>query len=339
MNNLLQLYDITSEFAERHRMISEFGVLGSEEEIGSVEFEYRSMQLVVSSSNISRELNRPTFRLNFSLIVMDKTVAGDARARLLSTEENIFVIGQYQDYLLQQDNDVEFEDVEVVSIDDADDYVITVAYCDFGVNFSRKGYTNAIAEPVPPVVNDIPTISGTIAIGETITATAADKDGIPIPTTTWQWQLGDGEDNWIDIEETSSSLFIDELLGNYYLRVKQIETNSEGQDIEISEEVGPVPSPAEILFPPIITGVVEVGEVLTAEAGISEGTPEPTTALQWQISDDGETEWADIEGQTSDTYTIVAGDDSKYLRVVQTETNTEGSDTAESVATAQVTTP
>ena len=66
MNNLLQLYDVTSDFAERHRMISEFGVLGSEEEIGSVDFEYRSMQLVVSSSNISRELNRPTFQLTLA---------------------------------------------------------------------------------------------------------------------------------------------------------------------------------------------------------------------------------------------------------------------------------
>jgi hypothetical protein len=341
MNNLLQLYDITSEFAERHRMISEFGVLGSEEEIGSVEFEYRSMQLVVSSSNISRELNRPTFRLNFSLIVMDKTVAGDARARLLSTEENIFVIGQYQDYLLQQDNDVEFEDVEVVSIDDADDYVITVAYCDFGVNFSRKGYTNAIAEPVPPVVNDVPTISGTIAIGETITATAADKDGIPIPATTWQWQYSaDGETEWTNIEgETEDTYVILEADGNNFLRVVQTETNSEGVDFEASAATEQVPAAPVIDGVPTITGTVEVGEELTAAAAEVTGTPTPDTTWQWQISDDGETEWADIEEQTSATYTIVSGDDSKYLRVVQTETNTEGTDSLESAATTAVVTP
>ena len=35
MNNLLELYDLTKDFADRHRMIAEFGVLGSEEEIGS----------------------------------------------------------------------------------------------------------------------------------------------------------------------------------------------------------------------------------------------------------------------------------------------------------------
>ena len=243
MNNLLQFYDSTSAFAESHRMISEFGVLGSEEEIGSVEFEYRSMQLVVSSSNISRELNSPTLRLNFSLIVMDKTIASDSRARLLSTEENIFVIGQYQDYMLQLDNDVEFEDIEVVSINDSDDYVITVAYCDFGVNFSRKGYTNSIAHPVAPIINGVPTISGTATVGETLTATSAGKYGIPIPDTTWQWQS----------------------------------------------------------------------------------------------SDDGQSSWVDISGETNSTYTIDSDDDEKYLRVVQTETNTEATDTAESLSTAQVT--
>ena len=230
MNNLLQLYDVTSSFAERHRMISEFGVLGSEEEIGSVDFKYRSMQLVVSSSNISRELNRPTLRLNFSLIIMDKTVVDDARARLISTEENIFVIGQYQDYLLQQDNDVEFEDIEVVSINDSEDYVITVAYCDFGVNFSRKGHNNTIAHPVSPIITGFPTISGTISDGETITATAAGKYGIPIPDTTWQWQSSsNGQSPWVNNSgETSSTYVIDSGDIGRYLRVVQTETNTDG---------------------------------------------------------------------------------------------------------------
>jgi hypothetical protein len=243
MNNLLQFYDSTSAFAESHRMISEFGVLGSEEEIGSVEFDYRSMQLVVSSSNISRELNSPTLRLNFSLIVMDKTVASDSRARLLSTEENIFVIGQYQDYMLQLDNDVEFEDVEVVSINDSDDYVITVAYCDFGVNFSRKGHNNSIAHPVAPILNGLPTFTGTVEVGETLTATATTlKYGIPIPETTWQWQSSqNGLDPWVDISVgTSSTYTIVSQDSGRYLRVVQIETNTEGTDTATSMSTGPV---------------------------------------------------------------------------------------------------
>lgn len=341
MNNLLQLYDVTSDFAERHRMISEFGVLGSEEEIGSVDFEYRSMQLVVSSSNISRELNRPTFQLTFSLIVMDKTVADDARARLLSTEENIFVIGQYQDYLLQHNNDVEFGDVEVVSIDNEDDYVVTVAYCDFSVNFARKGYTNAIAEPVAPILNEVPTIAGTVEVGETLTATAGDKDGIPIPVTTWQWQTSDdGSTAWADVDgETASTFLITSNENNKYIRVVQTETNSEGSDTEASVATDPVPAAPDITEAPTISGTVEVGETLTAVSGEVTGTPEPTTTWQWQISDDGSTGWTDITDETAETYVIAAGDDAKYLRVVQTETNTEGTDSLESAATTAVVTP
>ena len=176
---------------------------------------------------------------------MDKTVAGDPRARLLSTEENIFVIGQYQDYLLQQDNDVEFEDIEVVSIDDSDDYVITVAYCDFGVNFSRKGYTNAIALPVAPAITGVPTIAGTVEIGEVLTATAASATGVPIPVTTWQWQISDdGETGWANVSgETDSTYTILEEDATKYLRVVQTETNSEATDTEYSASTVQVPEP------------------------------------------------------------------------------------------------
>lgn len=247
MNNLLELYDLTKDFADRHRMVAEFGVLGSEEEIGSIDFEYRSMQLVVSSSNISRELNRPTFQLTFSLIVMDKTLADDARARLMSTEENIFVIGQYQDYLLQHNNDAEFDDVEVVSVETDGDYIITVAYCDFSVNFARKGYTNAIAEPVSPVIIGIPEITGIQEVGETLTASVSATAGIPIPTNTFQWQVSDdGETGWANIAGETGSTYV--LVSNdtgKYIRVVETATNSEGSDIEYSDAVGPITEPVQ----------------------------------------------------------------------------------------------
>ena len=340
MNNLIQLYDITKEFADDHRMITEFGVLGSEEEIGSVDFDYRSMQLVVSSSNISRELNRPTYELSFSLIVMDKTVIGDARARLLSNEENIFVIGQYQDYLLQQDIDVEFNEIEIVGIDN-DDYVNTIAYCDFSVVFSRKGYTQVIAHPEPPLITGVPTIEGTVEVGEVLTALTATHGGIPLPVTTWQWQVSDdGSTEWSDIEgETAEAFEISIDQNNKYIKVVQVETNSEGFDLQFSESTVPVPAAPEVLTAPTIGGVLEVGEILTATSGDVSGTPVPETTWQWQISDDGATEWTDITDETSVEYTILAGDDAKYLRVLQTETNELGYDALESDATEVVVTP
>lgn len=139
----MELYDLTKSFAEKHRMVNEFGVLGSEDELGSKDYDYRSMQLLVQKSNISRELNSPVYQLDLSIIVVDRVGLDDDRQMLLSTEENIFVIAQYQDYLLQHDNDVTFEDIEVVGVE-LDDYNVTTAFSNFTVRFGRKAYTNLI---------------------------------------------------------------------------------------------------------------------------------------------------------------------------------------------------
>lgn len=139
----MELYDLTKAFAEKHRMINEFGVLGSEDELSSMDYEYRSMQLLVQKSNISRELNSPVYQIDLSVIVLDKLNGDDDRAMMLATEENIFVISQYQDYMLQIDGDVSFEDIEVVSVE-MEDETVAVAFCNFTVRFGRKPYTNEI---------------------------------------------------------------------------------------------------------------------------------------------------------------------------------------------------
>lgn len=139
----MELYDLTKSFAEKHRMVNEFGVIGSEEELSTKDYEYRSMQLLVQKANISRELNSPVYQLDFSVIVVDKIDSEDDRQMMLSTEENIFVVSQFQDYLLQQDNDVTFEDIEVIGVD-LEDHTVTTAFSNFTVRFSRKPYVNEI---------------------------------------------------------------------------------------------------------------------------------------------------------------------------------------------------
>jgi hypothetical protein len=139
----MELYDLTKSFAEKHRMVNEFGVLGSEDDLGTKDYEYRSLQLLVQKSNISRELNNPVYHLELSIIVIDRINPDDDRQMMLSTEENIFVISQFQDYLLQHDNDVSFEDIEVVGVD-LEDHTVTTAYSNFTVRFSRKTFENEI---------------------------------------------------------------------------------------------------------------------------------------------------------------------------------------------------
>jgi hypothetical protein len=87
---------------------------------------------------------------------------------------------------------------------------------------------------------------------------------------------------------------------------------------------------------PTITGTPKVDLTLTATAATSSGLPTPTDTIQWQRSDDGSTGWANISGAVNTTYTAVSADEGKFLRVVQTATNSVGSATANSASTAQV---
>jgi hypothetical protein len=144
MRTLLEFYDITKAFADGHLMINEFGLLGSEEELQGLDFKHRSMQLIVANSNISRELNAPTYSIEFSVVMLDKTISGDDRAELQAIEENLFVISQFQDYLLQQDISVDFDEVDFVNVD-GEDYNIVVAYTNFNVTFERSNHNGGVA--------------------------------------------------------------------------------------------------------------------------------------------------------------------------------------------------
>jgi len=88
---------------------------------------------------------------------------------------------------------------------------------------------------------------------------------------------------------------------------------------------------------PTISGTPESGETLTATAGSVTGDPTPTNSFQWQYSFSGVGGWNDIFGANSSTYVISFFDIGYYLRVVQTATNSEGSDTSESLPTPQIT--
>ena len=143
MNNLTQLYQQIKGFAEDHLMINEFLLINSEDELSQRELNYRSMIMLPLEANLSRELSSPIYTLDFGIIIIDKTIVEDELSYIQSTEENIFIMGQLQDYLSQQGEDVEFDDVELTS-SVSDDYNITIAMTDFTVNRARKPYNRGI---------------------------------------------------------------------------------------------------------------------------------------------------------------------------------------------------
>lgn len=143
MNNLYDTYAVIKEFAQDHNMINEFVYVKSEDELRDLEFDYRSMVIMPLEANITRRLNNPIYTLDFGVVVLDKVSKGDDYESVVSTEENIFVIGQLQDYLLQQNIDSDFETIDLYTAV-GDDYNITSATADFSINIARKPYKGNI---------------------------------------------------------------------------------------------------------------------------------------------------------------------------------------------------
>jgi hypothetical protein len=143
MNNLVEFYEFVKDFAERHMMVNEFKVLGNEEELENIDPGPRVLVLIPLSSDISREGNRPIYSVEFLLLVADKADENDSLQLLSSTEENIFVIGQLQDYIQQQSKDAEFGTIEIVN-QLRDDYNITSAYTRFTMIFTRNKHGRPI---------------------------------------------------------------------------------------------------------------------------------------------------------------------------------------------------
>jgi len=78
-----------------------------------------------------------------------------------------------------------------------------------------------------PSITTLPTISGTLNVGETLTATAGTTSGVPTPTRVLQWQRSDdGLTGWADIAGATGTTYLlafnDE---DKYIRVEQTEEN------------------------------------------------------------------------------------------------------------------
>lgn len=86
---------------------------------------------------------------------------------------------------------------------------------------------------------------------------------------------------------------------------------------------------------PVINGTANVGSTLTAVAANATGLPEPVITWQWQRQVAG-SDWDNILGETSTSYTPTVDDFGAFLRVQQIATNILGTVSATSVSTAAI---
>jgi hypothetical protein len=98
----------------------------------------------------------------------------------------------------------------------------------------------------------------------------------------------------------------------------------------------PLVTPPAPTSPPVVSGLAQIGQTLTATAGTWSGTQPLAFAYEWRrVTPDGRSS-VDIQGGTARQYPVVAADEGFTLRVVVTATNEVGSATAASARTAVV---
>jgi len=88
--------------------------------------------------------------------------------------------------------------------------------------------------------------------------------------------------------------------------------------------------------PPVVSGTARQGQTLTATSGSWGGTLPITFAYHWQLCNAGGSGCNGISGATGATYTLIAGDVGRTVRVRVTATNSDGSAQAFSAPTGAI---
>ena len=139
MNDLKAIYNKLLEFGDNHNMVNQTLFLMTEDELEHLDIDFRCIIFIVSTSNIGRDLNSPTYGIDFEIMVMDKTDRFDNLRTFESVQENIFVIGLLQDYLQQEGYDVDVSEMDLYN-EIAGDYNVTSAACEFSFKLARHSY-------------------------------------------------------------------------------------------------------------------------------------------------------------------------------------------------------
>ena len=201
--------------------------------------------------------------------------------------------------------------------------------------------TGSAIQQVAPANTALPTITGTPAQGQTLTATQGTWTGDPT-TFTYQWVrcpstggAADGSDCAALPGASTTGYVVSAGDIGSTIRVRVTATNTDGSLTVASTATAVVTAPAgpPNTAPPTITGSAVVGETLTANPGTWTGSG-ITFAYLWSRCTGDTCE--SIPTATQNTYTLVTADAGRTMRVRVTATNTSGSSALTSAPSAVV---
>jgi hypothetical protein len=209
-----------------------------------------------------------------------------------------------------------------------------------GSALASSSQTQVVAPPpAPPTNTSLPTISGTTQDGQTLSGSTGTWSGTPPFTYAYQWRRCDTAGaNCVDVTGATGKTYA---LGpadvGKTIRVAVTATNRGGSTTATSDPTAVVAAaPPVNTSPPAIAGTAQQGQTLSASTGTWSGTAPFTYAYQWRRCDTGGGGCADIASATTTTYTLVAADLGRTIRVAVTASNSAGSSSQSSAQTAVV---
>jgi hypothetical protein len=196
------------------------------------------------------------------------------------------------------------------------------------------------ASQAAPVNTAPPTIAGTPAVGQTLTASNGTWSNAPT-SYAYQWlRCNGGGNSCVSVANGTQKTYT--LVGadaGHTMRVRVTATNADGSTSAESAQTAAVAAATSSAAPkntdrPIISGTPRVGQTLTTDEGSWSGSP-TSYAFQWQHCDaDNVVACTDVAGATGKTYVLRLADLGYRLRVSVTARNAKGSATAVSSTTA-----
>jgi surface protein len=172
-----------------------------------------------------------------------------------------------------------------------------------------------------PVNAAAPVISGSNALGSTLSSTTGTWSGNPSPTYGYQWNR-----NGSPIPSATSSTYILVVAdSSAAITCVVTATNSLGSSSATSNTITAqtYTAPANTVAP-VISGTTTLGSTLTSTTGTFTGNPTPTYAYQWRRNG------TPIPSATASTYVLVSADSAAGITCVVTATNALGSSSATS---------
>ena len=169
-----------------------------------------------------------------------------------------------------------------------------------------------------------PAVTGTAQVGQTLTADTsgiADADGLQNATFSHQWVSSDEVTDTDIPGETGATYVVKPGDAGKMIKVRVSFTDDGGNDETLTSEATaavaaapPINTPATGV--PTINGTAQVGETLTADVSSiadSDSLDNATFSYQW-IGNDGSAD-TDIQDATGPSYTLVADDQGKTIKV------------------------